>query len=85
MKRGDKTIIELLQVGDRFHKQSDKTKSVYQVMETEAQIRTASQKHFICPDQFLKGAYETHKTVPIAGNVAVVYLSTSIKKGVTNG
>jgi len=76
MKRNDITTLDRLSVGDRFYKLSDsaKTKSMYQIMDTEKQVRRVNQKHFACPVQFVGSSSETNKTVPILGNIQVVFL-----------
>ncbi|MGY0034423.1 hypothetical protein [Pedobacter sp. NJ-S-72] len=63
-----------MSVGDRFYKVGDTSKSMFQVMDTEKQIRTVKQKHFACPVSFVGAYFETNKTVSIMGNIQVVFL-----------
>jgi len=74
MKRNEATTISKLQVGDRFYKQTDKSKESHQVMDPEIQIRTKSQHFFICPVVALDGNFVSQKTKPISGNIDVIYL-----------
>ena len=76
MKRNTITTLDQLQVGDRFYKLADtaKAKSMYQIMDTDQQIRTIKQKHFACPVPFVGSKSEPSKTTPIMGNIQVVFL-----------
>jgi len=76
MKRNEIITLDRLLVGDRFYKLADKSKvkAMYQVMDTEKQVRTIKQKHFACPVSYIGTAVETQKTVPLLGNIQVVFL-----------
>ncbi|WP_367867876.1 hypothetical protein [Pedobacter sp. WC2423] len=74
MKRNDVVTLDRLSVGDRFYKVGDNSKTMLQVMDTEKQVRTVKQKHFACPVSFLGTNSETNKTVPMMGNIQVVFL-----------
>jgi hypothetical protein len=76
MKKNQITTVDQLQLGDRFYKLSDtaKVKNMYQVMDTTKQVRTAAQKHFACPISYVGSKVETQKTVPLSGNIQVVFM-----------